>query len=400
MKLFKMHRSPDDAPGGTETPETAEAPATEAKNEDFPTESPLPSPEKALAEAKGIDEIDIDDDYSLDKLNEGGLEAVIKDGEKKAEKKEVGKAPKVEKKESNEFELDIEDVTPKGESTQEEKDSNWNMVAEGVDLGSLEEDTFEAFKAAVVTKLEAQKIAGMQEGRKLELEKFPDEARKLFDFLSVEGNTVEGFIKPLAIYDQYLALDDKAIVEADFKAYGHNDEDVKRLVDDLELDGKLDLKAKEVRLGLSNLRQQRENDLVAEARTTLKQKAESINNKRLEEQKQFKENLDNVKDFFGAVVTDRAKNAILKKFEDGVYRAKLAADPDAAVKVAMFLEFEPKLLSLIGRDLVDTGRSQVLKKLHNVGLPSGGKSNIAADASTDTFDAWKEKLAEEKSAQG
>lgn len=414
MKIQKKQYHPDPAPGGGESgggtpastdaaPAAVSAAAPAAAPADKPVEVQL-SPMEAFKAAKPIGEIveKIPEKFGIDELNKGGLKDIIKaDPAKPADatekKPDETKAPIVEKKDGDEFKLTLEEEATAAKE-QNDGESSWKLVAENLpDMPGLEEDTFDAFKKADEVRIAKVKTEALQEGQKLALDKLPTQARELFDYLSVEGNTIETFMQPLAVIDKYLSLDQETLVTEDYKARGFSEEEAKEAVDNLKLDGGLKIKALEIQKTLQSLRQEKQQSLVASARQKIDADRTAKVERETKELNQFTESLSKVKDWHSAPIDDRAKQVITKRFQDGVYRARLADDPQTAVDVALYLEFKDQLKSIYGRELIDQGRSQILDKLHNVGIPGAqsSKSDISQKSELEGFDAWEQRLKEE-----
>lgn len=386
MKLFKKYYNQDAGPGagsdGNGEPAAAiiDAPASAAQKE-----TPLPS-------------YDID---SLKELKDFGDEPTEPAAAEGSEEEKKQKAPEIPKKENNEFELDLEDTPASTDASakEEEVQSTWTDVAKVVGLGEIKEESFEAFKENFSAKLLSERETGRKEGQSITMEKWTDQQKELFDFLAVEGNTIDSFINPLSVYDKYLSLDDKALLREDYKLRGYEDHKIDDLMEELEVDNKIGNRAYELRKTLENGKIAKQQELISSAREKIEFKNNQTREREQKEYDSFKTSLHATKDFMGIPISERSFNVIEAKFKDGVYRTRLAEDPKLAAEVALFIEFGAKARDLLGNDLKNEGRMQVLKHVQNIGLPNSGAGRVLGQGDElKGFDAWEQKLKEEQNA--
>lgn len=284
-------------------------------------------------------------------------------------------------------------------------DSTFIQLAEEMkDLGIVAptEDSIEKFRESLVawkdTEVTKAKADAPKEILKTELEKLPAPAQQLFEFLSVEGNNIEKYTKPLAAFDKYLSMEDEALVKENYIADGATPEEADKFVAADKLDEKIGINAAKVRLTLKNLRATTEQNLVTQAReATIKLQNEKIA-KEKQELESFTTSLAKRKSFLKMPVADNAKPILVERYKTGVYRSRLANDPDLAVEVAMFIEFKDQYEKLNNNSVKDEGRTEVLKTLHNTGLPAGdaARTGNAENEELKGFDVWERKLADEK----
>ena len=308
------------------------------------------------------------------------------------------KAPGIKVEVDNELVLDL-DPLPTNDSlaVAPEEETSWKVLAKEIDLPEIAEDNFDAFKQAFSSKLEQERVAAQKNAIENKTQNWTPEQKELFDFLSVEGNTIESFLNPLSVYDKYLALDDRDLLIEDYKLKGYEDEKITDLIDELEIDNKLNNRAYELRKALESGKESKKYQLVNEARLKIEQKNNRIIEQEAREFESFKSSLHATKDFMGIPITERSYPTIENKFKDGYYRTRLVEDSKLAADVALFIEFKDKARSLLGNDLKDEGRMQILKTVHNVGLPSSGAGRINGESDDlQGFDVWERKLAEEK----
>jgi hypothetical protein len=417
---FKFHRSPDsgsdagDSTGGgvtaaaeggepaietTVSTESADDNSAASEKKTEQTIEAFVNPEKALKSAKDIG--DLPDGTTMEEIEAGA--AKKEDSKKKEEKKPdlEKKAPAIEDigedDDDGEVKFEVKDLEESSEAETVEE-STWGLIAKETGLGELEDDNFTSFKVRLEETKKAERLAGVEEGQNLALDKLPEDAKKLYDFLSVEGNTVESFLNPLKIFDQYLALDNRSLVKKDLLLKNFPEEKAEEIVESFDVDGKLDLEADMLRQALKNGKASREESMISEAREKINRAKEKQESDRLAEAKTFKENLGKAKEFFGVPIAERDKALLQKKYEKGYYKAMLTKNPELEVQIAMFLEFQNQLPSLIGNGKRDEGRKQVLNKIKNIGLETGSKSSVNKKTAKG-LDAWGEILAKEEEAR-
>jgi hypothetical protein len=313
-----------------------------------------------------------------------------------AEAKPTG-APKIENS-NDEFMLSLEAIPDAVKRVEPDAESTWLDVAKAVDLGDIKEPTFEAFKESYTSKLQQEREAGKNEGKNLTLETWTDKQKALFEHLSIEGNTEESFYAPLSIYDKYLSMDDKSLLIEDYKLKNYEQDRIDSLIEELEVDNKLGNRAYELRKALETGRSAKEQQIIIDAREKVETRNTQIRERELSEFNSFKEKLHATKDFMGIPIAENAHAIIENKFKDGYYRTRLAEDPKLAADVALYIEFGNKARTLLGNDLKNEGRMQILEKIHNVGLPGSNAGRVEIGSTQlQGFDAWEAKMKEESS---
>jgi hypothetical protein len=227
----------------------------------------------------------------------------------------------------------------------------------------LQEESFDAFKEQFVPKTQLEEVKNLTidnifSGLKPETVA----ALKLME----QGIPEEQVFAPTRQIESYLALDDAALVRADLEATeGWTPELIDHKIESLIADNKIALAAGEIRIGLNQQKNQ-----ITQTRTQLlqqyeQQKQNAILQQRQQESAQFTNALNNVSEFMGVPLTKEAKDAILIKYNNGLYENDLNA---AQSKVAAILhnEYGAKLAKHIQNKASEAAKLETTKKLLNV----------------------------------
>lgn len=384
MKI-KRYYNQDPAPSGGQPDGVVDAGIKAPE----PAPAPIPGEEKKKAPTPTYDLSD------LSKLKDFGDTPPEPQDKLKPENTDAKKPPAGEKTEVDEFTLDLEPES-KTDNSQEPQETTWKQLSETIKLGELKEDSFEAFKESVDARLQSERLEGRKEGQNVTLEKWTDQQKELFDFLSVEGNTIEAFINPLQVYDKYLSMDNENLIREDYKLKGYEADKIDEIVEDMKIDNKIDTEAYHLKKALENGKVAKQQQMIVDARNKIQAKNQEIIDRELNELKSFTTKLHATKEFMGIPVSERSLAVIEGKFKDGFYRTRLANDPELAAEVALFIEFGKKSRELLAGELRDEGRQQLLKRVNNVGLPASGAGRVGGEEVVlKDFDAWEAKLREE-----
>ena len=348
---------------------------------------------------KSFADLNIPADGNIDDIEKalGGKKETEEKGEEKKDDAKPGeKAPKAEVDPDMPI-LDLEDE-PQGQN-QEEKEATWKDLSAHLELDEPEDDSFDGFKTAYSKKLDLIRNEGREEGRKEYVEKIAamqPEARALFDFLQVEGNTVEGFMKPLAQIDNYLAKTDEELIREDLKARRYEDGMIEEKLEELRIDNKVKTHAYDIRKQLESIREQRQQEIVQEARDRIRTSQEEKARKAEQELTAFKGAITEKKDLWGVPITQKAKDIILQRFQAGQYRERLQNDPNLAAEIALLIEFKDQLQKQLTGNAKIEGKEGLLKKVHQVSL---GQQASASQSNPENelqgFDVWEQHLKEE-----
>lgn len=348
---------------------------------------------------KSFADLDIPANGNIDDIEKalGGEKGTEEKGEEKKDDAKPGeKAPKAEVDPDMPL-LDLEDEQ-QGQN-QEEKEATWKDLSAHLELDEPEDDSFDSFKTAYSKKLDLIRNEGREEGRKEYVEKIAamqPEARALFDFLQVEGNTVEGFIKPLAQIDNYLAKTDEELIREDLKARRYEDDMIEEKLEELRIDNKVKTHAYDIRKQLESIREQRQQEIVQEARDRIRTSQEEKARKAEQELTAFKGAITEKKDLWGVPITQKAKDIILQRFQAGQYRERLQNDPNLAAEIALLIEFKDQLQKQLTGNAKIEGKEGLLKKVHQVSL---GQQASASQSNPENelqgFDVWEQLLKEE-----
>lgn len=398
-KLYRYYNAGPGAgeSGGAAAP-AAETPPAGSESASQGQQQPGGNGITSFAELDLPPEATIDD---IERVLKSGAPAEKKEEEKKGEGENLKNPPKTDAGE--EFVLDIKEDLGEAGSENDSAEATWIDMSTALELEAPEEDSFDGFKSAYQKKLDAVKAEAREEGKKEYTEKIAamsPEAKALFDFLLIEGNTVKDFMQPTRQIDEYLAMDDEALIRADLKARNYDEEMINAKLDELKLDNKTKIHAYDIRKTLEVIRAKKEEQIVSNARAALQAKERQKLEKAKKELEDFQGALTKQNDLWGVPVSPKAKEVILQRFKAGQYRTRLEQDPDLAAEIALLIEFKDSLKSQLLGNAKTEGKESLLKKVHAVSLgQQSSASGKPSDDKLEGFDVWEQKLAEEKASQ-
>jgi len=270
-KLYRYYNAGPGAgeSGGAAAP-AAETPPAGSESASQGQQQPGGNGITSFAELDLPPEATIDD---IERVLKSGAPAEKKEEEKKGEGENLKNPPKTDAGE--EFVLDIKEDLGEAGSENDSAEATWIDMSTALELEAPEEDSFDGFKSAYQKKLDAVKAEAREEGKKEYTEKIAamsPEAKALFDFLLIEGNTVKDFMQPTRQIDEYLAMDDEALIRADLKARNYDEEMINAKLDELKLDNKTKIHAYDIRKTLEVIRAKKEEQIVSNARAALQAK--------------------------------------------------------------------------------------------------------------------------------
>lgn len=165
---------------------------------------------------------------------------------------------------------------------------------------------------------------------------------------------------------EYLKMDDSAIVRANLETNGYAPEVLDHKMEALVADPtKLKLEADAIRHDLKAAEQN-----IVKQQETLVQKYEQerqqrVANQKQQEQAKFKETLNTVQKFLDIPVAPEVKDAIYRKYANGAYDNDLNS-PQSRVEYIMYKELGHKITKLIQSKAFNEGRETIKKKLSEV----------------------------------
>jgi hypothetical protein len=330
---------------------TEEAKQTEIKSE----EGELKDPETPEGEEK---EGEIDAEKTEESKEEGEKEGEEVEGEKNPE----GESGKKEGEEEAQpfIEFKAEDVQG---LEKEPEDGTWAALAKAQGV-EIQEESFEAYQAAVESKYSAE-IEKVKQATKetifADLKPETVAALKLIEM----GVPEENVFAPTKAIDQYLQMDDAALIREDLKLRGWDDEKIDTELEILTEKNWIEHEAAKLRDVLENEKE----SITAKREEILKEYSENkekISLKQQEEQVgQLKKALDTVSSFMNGKISPEAKEVIWQKYTKGAYEKELN-DPQSRIEFLLYKEFGARAIKHLENTAYQRGREEKTKKLLNI----------------------------------
>lgn len=341
------------------------------------TDAPL-TQEKPKAEEVKVEESVIEDKPAV--TEEVKLEET-KNEENKPKVEEVAAETIPEEKPVIEFKADeiLKDIALAEEGT-------WMRVAQDLKI-DIKEDSYEAFEAAIKAPLQAE-LEALKTNAKVDyIATLKPETAAAFKLMEMGVPEAEIFA-PTRQIEEYLKLDNSAIVRADLEALGWKAEMVDAEMELLDSKNLIDHQAEKIRLTLNeektNIIEQR-NQLVQQFETR-KEQATLI--QKQQEDAHFEKALTTVDKFMDTPVTNEIKQAILKKYSNGGYENILQA-ANAKVELILHNELGKQLIKSLRNTAYEKGRDEIKTKLLNVPPTVNSGAGQMVDTSNQlTNDNW------------
>lgn len=303
-----------------------------------------------------------------------------------ATKEEVATA-KALKEATSKIEFKVEEILPKGSELAAE--GTWLRAAQDLKIDGVTEDTFDAFKAALVKPYE-EEVAALKTVQKVDLFATlkPETATALK--LMEMGIKEEQLFAPTKEIEGYLALDNAAIVRADLEAMGWKAEMVDDEMELLTSKNLIDHQAEKIRITLNETKQEiinNRNQLLQQFET--QKEGAALKQKELEDS-QFEQTLNTVSKFMDVDIKPEIKQAIMSKYRNGGYDNDFKT---AATKVDYVLnkELGQQLIKSIRNTEFQKGQETVTKKLLEVPPVTNSSAGSKVDVSKQLTnkDPWE-----------
>lgn len=298
-----------------------------------------------------------------------------------ATKEDVAAAKLVAEPKSLEFKLDDIQNVP-----QEYEDGTFKALAKNLYNVDLADETPEAFQKAFVPREEFEKVQNITLDSLLSTLN-PEVATDIK--LMQMGWSREQVLAPTREIEQYLSLDDAALIRADLEAQGDlTPEIIDNKMENLAAEPqKMKLAADEMRILLN-----REKNQIIENRKQTLQKYESdkqaaILHQQKQERNQVTDALNNVSTFMGVPVTKEVKEAFVKKYNNGLYDTELNS-PAGKAQFIFQREMGEKLTKHIQNKASEAAKMEVTKKLLNVPPVQTGAGQRVDTSKQPTDNPW------------
>lgn len=352
-------------------------PTTEPKQEEIKIEEKLvekPTEEKPVVELTA-EEIKLAAETLVKEAKELGLP-------ENATKEDVAAAKA--KAEPTPLEFKLDDITGVPEEYQ---DGTYKAFAKTVFNVDLPEESQEAFQKAFVTRDEFEKVQTTTLDTLLST--FKPEVATAIKLMQM-GIPEDQVLAPTKQIEEYLALDDAALLRADFELQGDMGADVI----DSEMEKlsaepqKLKLEAEKLRIYLN-----REKNQIVEQRKQYLQKYEQDKQSaalelKKQEQSKITDALNNVSTFMDIPVNKDVKEAIIRKYNNGLYDNVLN-DPAKKAEFLFHTELGAKLAKHIQNKASETAKADVRKQLLNTPpVISGGGNAINNNKQPEKDNPW------------
>jgi hypothetical protein len=275
------------------------------------------------------------------------------------------------------IELKVEDIA---DVPKKHPEGSYKALAQQLGF-EIEEDSIDAIKSKVIPVEEAEKKA------KVSKEEFfstlnPEVAAALeFKEMGLPDNLL---LEPTKEIDGWLKLDDAELVRANLAATdGWTTEMIDTEIESLVESGKITHEAAKLRIGLNNDK----NVLLAQRKELVQkyttQKQESLVRQKEQEKTQFIEAMNKVSSLMGVPIPKEVKEALIIKYNNGVYDKDFASLTEAKVNYVLNKELGNKLAAHIRNKASEQVKKAATDELLNippVQSGGGGKAEIKQEA--------------------
>ncbi len=302
-----------------------------------------------------------------DIVNKEAEKTEVKPEDKVEEKKEetTVEKPKEETVKAEEkpvIEFKAEDILSK--ESQLAAEGTWLRVAQDLKIEGVNEDTFDAFKAALEKPL-MEKIQTLETNAKVDyLATLKPETATALKLMEM-GIKEEALFAPTRQIEDYLKLDNAAIVRADLEAMGWKVEMVDAEMQLLEEKNLINHQADKIRLTLNQTKEeiiQERNQLLQQFES---QKEVAALKMKEQEDNQFEQTLNTVSKFMDVPINPEVKQAILTKYRNGGYAEDFKNLAKTKVDYIINKELGAQLIKSIRNTEFQKGQETVTKKLLN-----------------------------------
>jgi hypothetical protein len=266
----------------------------------------------------------------------------------------------------DEFKVTLEDISG---VPQKHPDGSYKHIAQQMGV-EIEEESLDSFKSKFIPKEEAEKSAKLS---KQELySSLPPDIATAFQLKEL-GIPDDLILEPTKEIDGYLKLDDAQLVRANLAATeGWTEDMINTEMESLDED-KLSHEAKKLRLELN---QQKKNIITTKENLVQQYTAEreQVALKLKEQEKtQFKEAMDKVSTFFGVTIPKEVKDALVTKYNNGLYDKDLTA-AEMKANFILIKELGDKLTKHVRNKVSADVKKEATDKLLNIPpvKPGGG----------------------------
>lgn len=273
------------------------------------------------------------------------------------------------------------------------EDGTWKGLAKDLFNAELQDESFEAVQQYVkenyVPKSELEKAQQISlDSIYAALKPETATALKLMEMGVSEAEVFESTKR----IDNYLKLDDAAIVRADLElteGWADKPELIDARIEELSADPKkLNLQAEMIRINLNNQKK----EIVQERQSLLQEYEQSKQNavlqKKQQEVAQFNEALDKFETFMGQPVSKEVKNALRLKYNNGGY-SDIVNNPLSQINAIMYKEYGDKIAKHLQNKASEDAKLKTTKKLLNVPPVTGGAGNrVETSAENQSDNNW------------
>jgi len=329
---------------------------------------------------KPVSFFDEDDDFEEDKLPFDEKKDEDKDEKPADDKKDGGEDPDKEDDDSDKDPLDVEELEKKLDEEAKVSEVaaklDWTGIAKnelGIDLKANDQSEF---LQAVKTKIdEASKKV------EVDLTKYPEDAKQVIQFLENDGDINE-ILNPLAVIDKYVSdtTEEDVVIDYFTEYEGLTKKQAEEKVEELQDSDKFDDQYEKAKKMLLDFRSKRAKDLINASNDKINAKLAETEQKIESEKNEMIKVVDELKDFMGIKVNDKAKAYLKKEISSG----KLTLSNNNAktqVIARMFDLFGSQVIDSINkrikdssRDGYNTGKLTEQEKLHNIPKKHAGSS--------------------------
>lgn len=268
------------------------------------------------------------------------------------------------------FEFKAEDI--KGNEG-EPPEGSWLAVAKAKGI-EIAEDSVDAFTEALI----APYVKQAQDAQILAKENLyttmKPETATAFKLMEM-GVPEEQLFHPTRQIEEYLKLEDAALVRADKEAWGWKPEMIDAELELLTTKNLLGHEAEKLRLTLNSNKA----DILKQREKFVQQyegkRQEAILHQKEEERTQFTKAMNTVSTFMGAPIPADVKDALIKNYNKGLYDNVLNT-PTSKVEYLLQRELSHKVLSVLKNTASQEGRDTIRKKLAEI--PPAGSGNAGS----------------------
>lgn len=267
----------------------------------------------------------------------------------------------------------------------EPPEGSWLAVAKEAGV-KIENDTFEDFQKALIEPYVKRAESAELMAKEKMYEGLKPETVAAFKLMEMGIPEAELF-EPTKQIDNYLAMDNAALIRADKEAMGWKPEMIDAEIELLESKNLIDHEGQKLRMALGANKEA----ILNERKTYIEQyeskKEQAILAQKEQEKSHFKKAMDTVQSFMDVPIPNEVKEAVIRKFNSGVYDQDLTT-PESKAEYILYKELNKKIANTIKSAAFANGKEEIRKNLLSVPPVTNNNAGQQQKINQDSNDPW------------